>query len=176
MIMWNLYERTAWIRIYRKCWKTTRLTSTSGASTEAPPSTWLLVPTTMNVHKYWSVHVQYDPWNILCCRLFCCGFIARSWWIILIYLPVHHQMLHFGPYVTFRTTLCHLLDYLTSLSDPRNTQEADVALFLENRPNSQIPECTCSISHNAPFRTEMYTLWDMEHVHSEICELGQLTI
>ena len=26
-----------------------------------------------------------------------------------------------------------------------------------NWPNSQIPECTCSISHNAPFRTEM---WD----------------
>ena len=24
-------------------------------------------------------------------------------------------------------------------------------------PNSQIPECTCSISHNAPFRTEMCT-------------------
>ena len=26
-----------------------------------------------------------------------------------------------------------------------------------NWPNSQIPECTCSISHNAPFRTEMCT-------------------
>ena len=24
-------------------------------------------------------------------------------------------------------------------------------------PNSQIPECTCSISHNSPFRTEMCT-------------------
>ena len=31
-------------------------------------------------------------------------------------------------------------------------------------PNSQIPECTCSISHNAPFRTEMCTfLFWMEH-------------
>ena len=33
-----------------------------------------------------------------------------------------------------------------------------------NRHNSQIPECTCSISHNAPFRTEMCTfLFWMEH-------------
>ena len=33
-----------------------------------------------------------------------------------------------------------------------------------NRPNSQIPECTCSISHNAPLRAEMCTfLFWMEH-------------
>ena len=33
-----------------------------------------------------------------------------------------------------------------------------------NLPNSQIPECTCAISHNAPFRTEMCTfLFWMEH-------------
>ena len=39
-----------------------------------------------------------------------------------------------------------------------------------NRPESQIPLCTCSISHNAPFRTEMCTflwygtdaLWDLQ--------------
>ena len=43
---------------------------------------------------------------------------------------------------------------------------------LANRPISQILECTCSISHNAPFRTEMHisvligSLWDMEQVHS----------
>ena len=55
-----------------------------------------------------------------------------------------------------------------------------------------IPEWTCSISHNAPFRTEMYipkcsiqnrnvyisvlngALWDMEQVYSGISELGQL--
>ena len=31
-------------------------------------------------------------------------------------------------------------------------------------PNSQIPECTCYVSHNAPFRTEMCTfLFWMEH-------------
>ena len=33
-----------------------------------------------------------------------------------------------------------------------------------NSPNSQIPECTCSISHNALFRTEMSTfLFWMEY-------------
>ena len=33
-----------------------------------------------------------------------------------------------------------------------------------NWPNSQIPQCTCSISDNAPFRTEMCTfLFWMEH-------------
>ena len=35
---------------------------------------------------------------------------------------------------------------------------------IDNWPNSQIPECTCSISHNVPFRTEMCTfLFWMEH-------------
>ena len=35
---------------------------------------------------------------------------------------------------------------------------------LHNWPNSQFPECTCSISQNAPFRTEMGTfLFWMEH-------------
>ena len=33
-----------------------------------------------------------------------------------------------------------------------------------NWPNSQIPECTCSISRNAPFRTEMWIfLFLMQH-------------
>ena len=33
-----------------------------------------------------------------------------------------------------------------------------------NWPNSQIPECTCSISHNDPFKTEMCTfLFWMDH-------------
>ena len=52
-----------------------------------------------------------------------------------------------------------------------------------NRPTSQIPDCTGFISHNAPFRTEMCTflfwmehLWDIEQVHSGICELGQLNL
>ena len=52
---------------------------------------------------------------------------------------------------------------------------------VNNWHNSQIPECTCFISHIALFRTEMYTLlfW-MEHcgiseqVHSEICEIDLL--
>ena len=32
-----------------------------------------------------------------------------------------------------------------------------------NRPNSQIPQCTCLISHNTPFRTEMCTFmfWNL---------------
>ena len=36
--------------------------------------------------------------------------------------------------------------------------------LLSNWSNSQIPECTCSISHNAPFRTEMcpFLFW-MKH-------------
>ena len=65
-----------------------------------------------------------------------------------------------------------------------------------NRVTSQIPQCTCSISHNVLFRTEMCTflfwcalwdiyvysgisvlngaLWDMEQVHCGICELGRI--
>ena len=39
-----------------------------------------------------------------------------------------------------------------------------VASLGSNWPNSQIPECICSIPHNAPFRTEMYTfLFWMEY-------------
>ena len=43
-----------------------------------------------------------------------------------------------------------------------------------NRPNSQIPECTHSISHNAPFRTEILNgaLWEIEQVNSGICKIG----
>ena len=44
-----------------------------------------------------------------------------------------------------------------------------------NGPYSQIPEWTCSISHNAPFRTVLNgALWDMEPVHSGICEIVPL--
>ena len=52
-----------------------------------------------------------------------------------------------------------------------------------NWHNSQIRQCTCSISHNAPFKTEMCSfcfewrivlLWDMERAQSKICELCQL--
>ena len=51
-----------------------------------------------------------------------------------------------------------------------------------NWPNSQILQCTSSISHNAPFRTEMCTflfwmvhcgIW--ENVHCGICEIGLLS-
>ena len=45
----------------------------------------------------------------------------------------------------------------------------------------QITQCTCPISHNAPFRREMCTffvlngaLWDMGQVHYEICGIGLL--
>ena len=38
-----------------------------------------------------------------------------------------------------------------------NPNTVHMALIL-NRPISQIPECTCSISNNAPFRTEMCLL------------------
>ena len=49
-----------------------------------------------------------------------------------------------------------------------------------NRPNSQIPQCTCPISHNEPFRIEICTFlfWLMHcgvhcgTVHCEICEIG----
>ena len=46
--------------------------------------------------------------------------------------------------------------------------------WLSKGTNSQIQQCTCPISHNAPFRTEMYTLWDLGQVYCEICEIGQL--
>ena len=43
-------------------------------------------------------------------------------------------------------------------------QTWSVAVYICNKPISQIPEFTCSISHNAPFRTEMCTfLFWMEH-------------
>ena len=44
--------------------------------------------------------------------------------------------------------------------------------------NSQIPQCTCSISHNAPFRTEFWMehCWILEQMHSGICEIGLLSV
>ena len=43
-----------------------------------------------------------------------------------------------------------------------------------NWPNSQIPQCTCPISHNAPFRTEMYTFlfWMVHCGISNRCTVG----
>ena len=43
-----------------------------------------------------------------------------------------------------------------------------------NWPNSQIPECTCSISHNAPFRTEMciFLFWMVHCGIWKRCILG----
>ena len=44
-----------------------------------------------------------------------------------------------------------------------NNIEIFVSMSVMNWPNT-IPKCPCSISHNAPFRTEMYTfLFWMEH-------------
>ena len=43
-----------------------------------------------------------------------------------------------------------------------------------NWPNSQIPQCTCSISHIAPFRTEMCTFlfWMMQYGIWNRCIVG----
>ena len=47
-----------------------------------------------------------------------------------------------------------------TIQEPKLTQTY-IAMWCHqatfNWPDSQIPECTCSISHNAPFRTEMCT-------------------
>ena len=51
-----------------------------------------------------------------------------------------------------------------------------------NWTNSQIPQCTCSMPHNAPFIREICTsvqnnaLGDMAQVHCGICEIGLLPI
>ena len=46
--------------------------------------------------------------------------------------------------------------------------EKSIKLENANWPDSQVPECTCSISHNAPFRTDTckFLFW-MEHFCSE---------
>ena len=51
-------------------------------------------------------------------------------------------------------------------------QPQQIANRVHNWRNSQIPECTWSISHNAPFRTEMYIfLQNLEH-----CGIGNISI
>ena len=40
-----------------------------------------------------------------------------------------------------------------------------------NRPNSQIPQYTCPITHNAPLRTEMFTLCIVGHVSGALWDL-----
>ena len=63
----------------------------------------------------------------------------------------------------------------------RNCSLSCVRYRTNNRPIFPIPECTFSMSHNTPSRTEMCTfLFSMEHrvignrCISGICELGQL--
>ena len=62
----------------------------------------------------------------------------------------------------------------------QNIVSCDRRSLLQNISISQIPQSICSISHNAPFETEMCTflfingaLCDMEEVPCWICELGQ---
>ena len=70
-----------------------------------------------------------------------------SWGVIL------HRLFH--------SPLAHLSQQTEKLHPDSRTE---ASLQQGNWPNSQIPECTCSISHNAPFRTEKCTfLFWMEH-------------
>ena len=72
---------------------------------------------------------------------------------------------------TFENVVCEIA---AVLSQPQSVKERKrwwmhiphtcVRKTYDNRPISQFPDCTCSISHNVPFRTEMFTfLFWMEH-------------
>ena len=61
--------------------------------------------------------------------------------------------------------------------EDRHLLQIEKHLCSKNWQVSQIPQCTCPISHNAPFRTEMFTFlfwmaycWIWEKVHCVICE------
>ena len=101
-------------------------------------------------------------------HLSCCPGWVKScfWWVKLFYNHIEIE--------------CYLSEYSQNgCSDGCHEKfRQKTAVVFENRPISQIPECTCSLSHNALLRTEMCTvlngeLWDIEQVHSRICELGQ---
>ena len=59
-----------------------------------------------------------------------------------------------------------------------NFVETIYVFYGNNWPNSQIPQCTCPASHDAPFcnrnvhMLQNGALWDMELVHCEICATG----
>ena len=59
------------------------------------------------------------------------------------------------------------------------TKLLQLAKNRNNRPNSEIPQCTRPISQHTTFGTEMHisvlngVLWDMGQGHCEICEIGQ---
>ena len=62
---------------------------------------------------------------------------------------------------SFHTTWYHMGSTNQSALNTDFTTDGDPS---DNWPNSQISECSCSISHNAPFRTEMCTfLFWMKH-------------
>ena len=67
---------------------------------------------------------------------------------------------------------CHQSVFVTFTGEPF------LIIYLDNRPISQIPQCTCSISQNAPEQkcAHFYSgaLWDVEQVRCGSCELGQL--
>ena len=56
---------------------------------------------------------------------------------------------------------------ILEINNKKRYQSTSKILYVNgglNWPNSQRPECSCSISHNAPFRTEMLTfLFSMDH-------------
>ena len=93
-------------------------------------------------------------------------------WTVIIGLgnglsPVCHQAITWSNDGSF---LSNTLHYQTTFSEISHLSNNTV----ENWLNSQNPECTCSISHNTPFRTEMcrFLFW-MEHCGIwNMCILG----
>ena len=65
-----------------------------------------------------------------------------------------------------------------------STLDSPIVWFVAYRPIEQIPRCTSSISHNAPFcNRNMHTFllqngasWDIWLMHCGICEIGLLRI
>ena len=79
-------------------------------------------------------------------------------WVTSILLPI------FIVYKCAWYSLKDFCQFLPSLSEVELLYLLQDKLMWHSRPISQIPECTCSISHNARFRKEMWTfLFWMEH-------------
>ena len=69
---------------------------------------------------------------------------SSSWYVSMLHERRH---LHRKPRVVMMPTSSSLVNVMPTFDRQ----------WLRNKPISQIPKCTCHISHNAPFRTEMYT-------------------
>ena len=117
---------------------------------------WPFMMTTANIGKTSSC-MSREIYTRFC--LIFLWLYSRTLWIRLVHLPIPLRAVspaHGQSYDCLRSIKYTAIQNCGTISKSCCIISKSCCM-LSNSFNSQVPECTCSISHNAPFRTEMCT-------------------